>query len=60
MIIYKKKYKKKEIIEILEKHKENNLNIWDLLVLIGFDVIDINFFYINEIKGKVRYNKQNY
>jgi len=57
MNIYKKKYNIQKLIKILQELKEPTLDIDEILTLIGFDPIDVNNFYINNIRGRFRYDK---
>ncbi|MHB1443077.1 MAG: hypothetical protein ACYCXO_10045 [Candidatus Humimicrobiaceae bacterium] len=41
----------------MENSGETKIDISDLLGLIGFDPIDIYFFYINFIRGRFRFDK---
>ncbi len=57
---YERKYKVDELIEKLilaEDEGKNQLDIEDLLDLIGFDLVDIYFFYVNRIRGRFRFGK---
>lgn len=61
MVIYKKRYNIKKIIEIFEEMKEENIktiDLFELLDAVGFDPIDVYFFYINFIRGRFRYGKE--
>ena len=57
MSIYKRKYKVTELIEKLQGLEKSTLNLWELLILVGFNLIDVSHFYINEVKHRIRYER---
>lgn len=57
---YKRKYKVEKIIEQLiqlENSGKTKIDLYDLLELVGYDPIDVYFFYVNYIRGRFRFNK---
>lgn len=58
MAIYEKNYNVKKIIELLKKQDKKTLNIEEIILLVGFDLIDLNNFYVNHIRNRVRYKKE--
>jgi len=57
-MIYKKKYNIDEVIKQLKEYGAENINLYELLSIVGFDPIDVSYYYINTIRGSVRYNKE--
>lgn len=58
---YSKRYNLTEIKEIINKLIEDgkkNIDIEDLLIEIGFNPLDIQKFYIKNIKHRIRYEKR--
>jgi hypothetical protein len=59
--IYKRKYSIKKIKEQLsqvEESGEEKIDIENLLDLIGYDLVDMYFYYVNYIRGRFRYGKE--
>lgn len=54
-MIYKKNYNKKNLLEQITESGKKTFNIEDLLFEIGFDMKDINKFYVTHVKHKLRY-----
>jgi len=57
MSIYKRKYNIKKLIEELQKLDSKTIDIDQLLELTGYDPIDVYHYYINNIRGRFRYEK---
>lgn len=58
---YKRKYKIDDLVEKiikLENTGETKMDISDLLELVGYDIVDIYFFYVNNIRGRFRFDKE--
>lgn len=58
MNVYKRKYNIKNLVKVLQTTNAISLNIDQLLDVLGFDPIDIYHFYINNIRGRFRYDKE--
>jgi hypothetical protein len=59
--MYKKRYSLEEIEKVINGQIEQGkrfLNIEGLLIEIGFDVLDINEFYIKNIRHHFRYERE--
>ena len=57
----RKKYNLNKVIEQLEKLKKsgkNNINLFELLEEIGFDAIELEYFYKQFIKGRLIYKRE--
>jgi len=59
MVVYKKKYNTKEIIEKIKKSEKKSIDLEYLFYLIEYDPIDVYYFYINNVRGSFRYDKEN-
>jgi hypothetical protein len=57
MNIYRRKYNLKKLAEELQKSEKKTANLDELFYLLGYDPIDIYYFYINNVKGRIRYDK---
>jgi len=55
MNIYKRKYNKKQLIKDIKKFYKDKIDIDELFYLIGYDPIDVYYFYVNNVKGSFRY-----
>lgn len=53
--MYSKRYNKKKLLEIIGKSDKKTFDIEELLFEIGFDMKDMNKFYIRHIKHRIRY-----
>jgi hypothetical protein len=59
--MYKKRYSLEEIKKVINeqiKQGKKFLNIEGLLTEIGFDVLDINEFYIKNVRHHFRYERE--
>jgi hypothetical protein len=55
---YKKTYKVSETLKKLQEAKEDGtltFNIETLLDLLGYDPLDVNLYYVKNIKHSIRY-----
>ena len=60
---YKKRYNLIELQEIINQLIEQGIRFIEfeqLLIEIGFDPLDINLFYITNIKHRLRYEREEY
>lgn len=57
MNIYKRKYNIQKFTEVLQKSEKKTVNLDELFDLLGYDPIDIYYFYVNNVKGRIRYDK---
>ncbi len=59
--MYKKRYNLKALVAIINRqieHGRKYMDFEDLLVEIGFDILDINEFYIRNVKHHFRYERE--
>lgn len=58
--MYKKRYNLKELQKIIKELQKsyNYVDLEKLLFEIGYDPLDVNMFYIKEIKHRVRYERE--
>ena len=59
--MYKKRYNLKATVEIINKQIERGrkyMDFEDLLIEIGFDILDINEFYIRNVRHHFRYERE--
>jgi hypothetical protein len=54
---YNKKYNKKKILEEIKSSMKKSFSLEDLLFEIGFDMKDINKFYVAHVKHRIRYKE---
>jgi hypothetical protein len=55
---YNKRYNKHKILEQIKSSDKKTFDIEDLLLEIGFDMQDMNKFYIKHIKHRIRYKER--
>lgn len=59
--MYRKKYDIKKITESLKefavKKDKNSMSLEELLETTGYDLLDVNEFYIKNVKHVMRYDK---
>jgi hypothetical protein len=56
MSIYKRKYNTKKMAETLQKSEKKSIDLDYLFYLVGYDPIDVYYFYVNNVKGSFRYD----
>jgi hypothetical protein len=57
---YKKRYNLKELQKIIKTLQERKkfMDLEDLLFEIGYDPLDVNIFYVKNIKHRIRYERE--
>jgi hypothetical protein len=61
--MYKKRYNLLEVQKVINgliKEDRKFIDIEDLLIEIGFDTLDIQEFFIKNIKHRIRYDRDDY
>ncbi len=61
--MYHKKYNLNELIkevEVLKNEGRRFVDLEQLLMVIGFDSLDFNEFYITNIRHRIRYDRDDY
>ena len=57
---YKKRYNLKELKKIIRELQKsyNYVDLEKLLFEIGYDPLDVNLFYVTQIKHRIRYERE--
>ena len=58
---YKKRYNLKELEKIIQgqlKKGRKYMDLEDLLFEIEYDMLDVNMFYVTQVKHRIRYERE--